>query len=235
MIVSSSATRMRISARVQTGLRRRKRTSARVSAVRCSARASRAARRGRARGRSRGPVPCGGSSPIPAPSSVIASSDLAVVAVQLDLDVRAAVLERVAEQLREDERERGRAVAGERAPARARPSTSRPAPTPWTSIARSRSSRSARSTSSSRCSVSTSCTAAIARIRLTESSSAFRGSIAVGVARLQPQQRGHGLQVVLDPVVDLLGEHAAHHGAPVLERDRRLLGDRARAARGRAG
>ena len=46
------------------------------------------------------------------------------------------------------------------------------------------------------------------------------------VARLQAQQRGHRLQVVLDAVVDLLGEHAAHHGAPVLERDRRLLGDR---------
>ena len=47
-----------------------------------------------------------------------------------------------------------------------------------------------------------------------------------GVPRLEPQQRRHGLEVVLDPVVDLLGEHAAHHRAPVLERDRRLLGDR---------
>jgi hypothetical protein len=27
-------------------------------------------------------------------------------------------------------------------------------------------------------------------------------------------------------VVDLLGEHAAHHGSPVLERDRRVVGDR---------
>ena len=44
--------------------------------------------------------------------------------------------------------------------------------------------------------------------------------------RLQPQQRGDGLQVVLDTVMDLLGENAAHDGAPVLERDRRLLGDR---------
>ena len=51
-----------------------------------------------------------------------------------------------------------------------------PAPRPCTSIARSRSSSSPRSTSSSRCSVRTSCTAAIARIRLTESSRALRGS-----------------------------------------------------------
>ena len=48
----------------------------------------------------------------------------------------------------------------------------------------------------------------------------------LGVARLQPEQRRHGLQVVLDAVVDLLGEHAAHDRAPVLERDRGLLRDR---------
>ena len=48
----------------------------------------------------------------------------------------------------------------------------------------------------------------------------------VGRARLQPQQRRHGLQVVLDPVVDLLGEHAAHHRAAVLERDGGVVGDR---------
>src|SRR5207244_2632108 len=55
-------------------------------------------------------------------------------------------------------------------------STRLPAASPWTSIARSRSSSSPRSTSSSRRSVSTSCTAAIARMRLTESWSALRGS-----------------------------------------------------------
>ncbi len=49
---------------------------------------------------------------------------------------------------------------------------------------------------------------------------------AVGVPRLEAEQRRHGLQVVLDPVMDLLGEHAAHHCAAVLERDRSLLGDR---------
>ena len=48
---------------------------------------------------------------------------------------------------------------------------------------------------------------------------------AVG-ARLQPQERGDGLEVVLDAVVDLLGEHAAHHRAPVLERDRGVVRDR---------
>ena len=141
-------------------------------------------------------------------------------------DVRAAVLERVAEQLREDERERGRAVAGERHRLEPRLDLACPAPTPWTSIARRRPSRSARSTSSSRRSVSTSCTAAIARIRLTESSSALRGSTPPGGARLQAQQRRDGLQVVLDAVVDLLGEHAAHHRAAVLERDGRVLRDR---------
>ena len=45
-------------------------------------------------------------------------------------------------------------------------------------------------------------------------------------AGLQPQQRGHGLQVVLDAMVDLLGEHAAQGHAPTLERDRRVVPDR---------
>ena len=61
---------------------------------------------------------------------------------------------------------------------------------------------------------------------MTESSSAFCGSISPVDARLEAQQRGDRLQVVLDPVVDLLGEHAAHHRAPVLERDRRVMRDR---------
>ena len=63
-------------------------------------------------------------------------------------------------------------------------------------------------------------------MRLTESSSALRGSTSPGPARLQAEERGDGLQVVLDAVVDLLGEHAAHHGASVLERDRRVARDR---------
>ena len=45
-------------------------------------------------------------------------------------------------------------------------------------------------------------------------------------ARLQAQERGDGLEVVLDAVMDLLGEHAAHHCAPVLERDGCVVGDR---------
>ena len=49
----------------------------------------------------------------------------------------------------------------------------------------------------------------------------------LGIARLQPQQRRDRLQVVLDAMVDLLGEHTAHDGAPVLERDGCLLRDRA--------
>ena len=60
---------------------------------------------------------------------------------------------------------------------------------------------------------------------MTESSSAFLGSISVG-ARLEPQQRRDRLEVVLDPVVDLLGEDAAHDRASVLERDRGVVGDR---------
>ena len=60
---------------------------------------------------------------------------------------------------------------------------------------------------------------------MTESSSAFRGSTSVG-ARLQPEQRRDGLEVVLDAVMDLLGEHAAHDRATVLERDRGVRRDR---------
>ena len=100
-----------------------------------------------------------------------------------------------------------------------------PATSPCTSIARSLSTSRSSSTSSSRCSVRTSCTAAIARIRLTESPSAFCGST-FGRPRLQAQQRGDRLQVVLDAVVDLLGEHATQRHPPVLERDGGLARDR---------
>ena len=44
--------------------------------------------------------------------------------------------------------------------------------------------------------------------------------------RLQAEERGDGLEVVLDAVVDLLREHAAHHRAPVLERDGGVVRDR---------
>jgi hypothetical protein len=62
-------------------------------------------------------------------------------------------------------------------------------------------------------------------MRLTESSSDLRASTC-SAARLQPEQRRDGLEVVLDAVVDLLGEDAAHDRAPVLERDGRVVGDR---------
>jgi hypothetical protein len=45
-------------------------------------------------------------------------------------------------------------------------------------------------------------------------------------ARLEPQQRRHRLEVVLDAMVDLLGEHAAHHRPPVLQRDGSVVRDR---------
>ena len=45
-------------------------------------------------------------------------------------------------------------------------------------------------------------------------------------ARLQPEQRRDGLEVVLDAVVDLLGQDAAQRHAAVLERDGRVVGDR---------
>ena len=48
--------------------------------------------------------------------------------------------------------------------------------------------------------------------------------VALG-ARRQAQQRGHGLQVVLDPVMDLLGEQAAHRPARRRDGYRRLGGD----------
>ena len=117
------------------------------------------------------------SSVDPAPVVGDRQHDLAVPLRELDPDGVAAVLERVLEQLAEDERERGRAPARERhvrergldVLLRAQPLDEHRAQpveqlveidllvAPLAS--------------------STSCTAAIARIRLTESSSAFLGSI----------------------------------------------------------
>src|SRR4029079_17555495 len=48
---------------------------------------------------------------------------------------------------------------------------------------------------------------------------------AVG-ASLEPQERGDRLEVVLDTMVDLLGERAAERHPPVLEGDRGLVRDR---------
>ena len=150
--------------------------------------------------------------------------DVAVALRELDLDPAGAVLERVLEQLAEDERERGRAVARERDLLEPRLDVAAAADPLHEHRAQPVDS-SASSTSSSRCSVSASCTAAIARMRLTECSSASRGSTPSAL-RLQAQERGDGLEVVLDAVVDLLREHAAHHRAPVLERDGGVVRDR---------
>ena len=59
---------------------------------------------------------------------------------------------------------------------------------------------------------------------MTESSSAFRGS--TPSAGLQAEQRRHGLQIVLDAVVDLLSHHAAQRHTAVLQRHRRVVCDR---------
>ena len=48
----------------------------------------------------------------------------------------------------------------------------------------------------------------------------------VAAAGAQPQQRGDRLEVVLDAVVDLLGDQLAHHAAAGLDRRGRLVGDR---------
>ena len=62
-------------------------------------------------------------------------------------------------------------------------------------------------------------------MRFTESPSAFLGSTPFG-ACLQPEQGGDGLQVVLDPVMDLLSKDPAKSHPAVLERHRRLVRDR---------
>ena len=98
------------------------------------------------------------------------------------------------------------------------------APRPWPSMAARRRTRSDRSTSPARLAVSRSCTSAIDSTRSTESSSARAGSPLAGA---QAQQRRDGLQVVLDAVVDLLGDQLAHHAAARLDGRRRLVRDRA--------
>ena len=83
----------------------------------------------------------------------------------------------------------------------------------------------AQSTPSTREEVSRSCTSAIEQMRFTLSRSAFSAAGPPAEPELQPQQRRHGLQVVLDPVVDLLGEQAAQRGAARLDRRGALVGD----------
>ena len=204
---------------------RRERQPPRACRCRSTARSGPSARRGRGRARSTGPCPSA-PPPIPAPESAIASR---ISPSRRTSSIRTSPPPCSSAFWSSSLKTSASAVARE--PASATGSSAdatracRP-PIPCTSIARNRSSRSSSSTSSSRRSVSTSWTAAIARILLTECSSASRGSTDVGGARLQPQQRRDGLQVVLDPVVDLLGEHATHHRSTVLERDGRVVRDR---------
>src|SRR5581483_4578839 len=121
------------------------------------------------------PVPCLGSPAIPFPSSAIASTTSPFrcqSSIVTDGPPCSSAFWK--SSLKTSASAVARLPASEIEPSVA--STLLSPASPWTSIARSRSSSSPRSTSSSRCSISTSCTAAIARIRLTESSSAFRGS-----------------------------------------------------------
>ena len=101
-----------------------------------------------------------------------------------------------------------------------------PAPRPWTSMARRRSTSSPRSTSSSRLLGQHLVHRRDGEDAVDRVAERLPRVDLVRAGGLEPQQRGHGLEVVLDPVVDLLGEHAAQDRAPVLERDRRVVGDR---------
>ena len=143
---------------------------------------------------------------------------------QLDPDIAAAVLERVLEELAEDERERRCAVAGERHRLEVRldvlpddEALHEHRPQPLDQLGE------------------VDVVLAVLGQHLVDGGDREDPVDRVGQrparvdlrrARLQPQQRGDGLEVVLDPVVDLLGEHAAHHRAPVLERDGSVVRDR---------
>ena len=136
--------------------------------------------------------------------------DLAVALPERYRDMVAAVLERVPEELREDERERDGALPGERHRLELGGHVL-PGDESWTSIARPLDElpeihvvlamlREA------------SCTAAIASTRFTESESDFRAS--TFSARACTKQRRDRLQVVLHAVVDLLCEDTAPTARP---------------------
>ena len=169
--------------------------------------------------------------PVPVVAAVEAAAvvgdrerDVAVALRQLDPHSAAAVLERVLEQLAEDERERGRALAGEGDRLElgldllaGDEALDEHRAEPLDQLGE------------------VDVVLAVLGQHLVHGGD--REDPVDGVAerllrirvrrpRLQPQQRGDRLQVVLDAVVDLLGEHAAHHRAPVLERDRGVMRDR---------
>ena len=161
---------------------------------------------------------------MPAPSSATASTASPPAPSSVIEIVGAAVLERVREQLAEDERERRGALAGEldrlelggdllarrRAPGRASREAGRElgeiddVPAVLGQLLVHRGDR---------------------EDPVDRVAERLLRVDALG-PRLEPQERGDRLQVVLDPVVDLLGEHAAQRHPPVLERDRRLVRDR---------
>ena len=134
------------------------------------------------------------------------------------------MLERVAEELAEDERERRRAAAGERDAFE--PGLHR--------LARGESLHEHRAQALDQL-VEVDVVLAVLRQHLVHGGDREDPVDGVGqrlarvdgvCARLQPQERGDRLEVVLDPVMDLLGEDAAHHGPAVLERDGGVVGDR---------
>ena len=188
------------------------------------ARTPRACGRSRARGCSTPPRSNPSGRPTPSSSTVTSRWPRAGRAVtrQRPGPVAEAVLHGVLQHLGQHHRQRGRHLRGDGAEA-AVPRGSAPArPASCTSatITRSRSATSSKSTCSSKFWLSVSCTMAIEPTRRTASSSAARPSGDVDPAGLQAQQRGHGLQVVLHPVVDLadgrvLGDQLAVAAAQV--------------------
>ena len=150
--------------------------------------------------------------------------DVAVSLRELDAHRRAAVLERVLEELREHEGERGRPLAGERDRLERRLDLL-PGDEPLDEHRAQPVDQLAQ----------VDVVVAVLRQHLVHRRDRQDPVDRVGErlarihvvrARLQPQERGDRLEVVLDAVMDLLGEHAAHHRAAVLERDRGMVRDR---------
>ena len=114
------------------------------------------------------------------------------------------VLDGVGDELGQRQRQRCRVLGPDRAEG-AQPSRARPAlgARDVHRQGQAPSATASKSTHSSKRCDSVSCTSAIVVTRRIASARASRASGLVDPARLQPQQRRHGLQVVLHPVVDL--------------------------------
>ena len=115
------------------------------------------------------------------------------------------MLDRVEQQFVEHHHQRGGDLGGQHAERALRGASATAQSVAATSVAAlaTRSTMPSNSTASSLDIESVSCTRAIEATRRTDSSSAARAAGHVHPAGLQAQQRGHGLQVVLHPVVDL--------------------------------